>query len=62
MSPIEYVISIRIERACELLRDSNLSIKNVAHSVGFTDCLYFSKVFKRIVGIPPTEYREKNGN
>ncbi len=55
-SPKEYLTAVRINAATALLRDSSLNITAVARSVGFTDSLYFSKVFRRIKGMPPTEY------
>ena len=58
-SPVEYLTRYRIQRARQLLRHSPLSIGAVATSVGFEDPFYFSRVFKREVGVSPTEYREK---
>lgn len=53
----EYLIEYRIRKACELLPNKDLSIGNISRSVGYTDPLYFSKIFKQIKGITPTEYR-----
>ena len=55
-SPIDYLTEYRINEACNLLRSSNLSIAEVAISVGFFDQFYFSRVFKKAVGIPPSKY------
>ena len=46
----------RINEACKLLRAGNLSIAEVAVSVGFFDQFYFSRVFKRAKGVPPSKY------
>ena len=54
---IEYVIKLRIEKAQELLRDTNLKIYEIAHMVGYSDFKYFNRVFKKITSITPTEYR-----
>ena len=48
---------MRIIRACEYLRSSNLSIGQVAERCGFTDQNYFAKVFKKILGKTPSQYR-----
>ena len=56
---IEYLTNIRIDRAKELLESSNLSIKEICVSCGYTDPNYFSRSFKKNVGVTPTEYKEK---
>lgn len=56
MSPNEYLTQYRINQACVLLRTSDLSIGEIASSVGFDDQLYFSRVFKKLKGIPPSHY------
>lgn len=58
ISPGNYIIRLRIKKACALLENSNYSIKTVAYSTGFSDQLYFSKVFKKLVGMTPTQYRK----
>jgi len=55
-SPIDYLTEYRINEACNLLRNSSLSIAEVAISVGFFDQFYFSRVFKKAVGVPPSRY------
>lgn len=57
LSPMEYIISLRIKRACELIRHSDLAIKEIAESVGWHDQLYFSRIFKNKTGYPPSAYR-----
>lgn len=52
-----YVAALRMERACELLKRPELSVKAVAYSVGYHDQLYFSKVFKRATSLTPSEYK-----
>ena len=52
-----YLTEYRVERAKELLEDISTNIKDVSINVGYRDSNYFAKVFKRIVGITPTEYR-----
>ena len=55
-SPIDYLTGYRISEACYLLKNSNLSIAEIAVSVGFFDQFYFSRVFKKIKNVPPSKY------
>ena len=54
---INYLTNLRIEKAKVLLKDVSFNIKEVGASVGYTDSNYFTKVFKRAVGMSPSEYR-----
>lgn len=54
---INYLTNVRIEKAKVLLKDVSFNIKEVGASVGYTDSNYFTKVFKRAVGMSPSEYR-----
>lgn len=60
MSPQEYLINYRIQIACNLLEDKSLTIGQVSHSCGYPDPLLFSKIFKKIKGVSPTEYKKNN--
>ncbi|GHT43602.1 hypothetical protein FACS189438_1130 [Bacteroidia bacterium] len=55
ISPIEYLSQVRINKAIELLRNSEMSVKEVCFSCGFKSPQYFSRVFKQQVGITPRE-------
>ena len=55
---IDYLTNIRIERAKELLADSDVSIKEICSEVGYADPNYFSRIFKKVTGVTPTEYKE----
>ena len=55
---VDYLNSYRIGQARELLKASNLSINEIAYSTGFQDARYFSKLFKKYVGITPKDYRK----
>lgn len=57
VSPKEYLLDYRIQQACQLLKQTDLSVQSIAHSVGFEDNLYFSKVFKKYKSCTPSEYR-----
>lgn len=59
ISPQAFLINYRIDRACEFLANSALSIRDVAHSVGYEDPLLFSRVFKKAKNVPPSEYRKE---
>lgn len=56
---IDYLSNLRTQKAKRLLKNTNLRIYEIAEKVGYRDAYYFSAAFKRIVGINPTEYREK---
>ena len=60
MTPIDFVRHIRIMKAIEMLKNTNDTLANIAYAVGFSDPKYFSKVFKKEMGIIPSDYREKN--
>ena len=51
---------VRIEKAKELLRTTETKLYHIAEKTGYQDGKYFSKVFTKIVGIKPKEYREKH--
>lgn len=55
---IDYVTMARMQKAKDLLRDQSKSIKEISAETGYADPNYFSKLFKKIVGLTPTEYRE----
>lgn len=54
VTPVDFLNQRRIDKAVGLLRDG-ASVKDAAEAVGFSDAFYFSKVFKRIRGVPPSE-------
>ena len=58
LSIIDYINSRKISRAESLLMNKNLSIKEVAETVGFSDQMYFSKVFKKFKGMSPSEFKK----
>ena len=57
-SPKTYLKEIRIREACVLLQMTNFPVSEVADKTGFADSLYFSKVFRLMVGKTPTEFRK----
>ena len=56
----EYVNKIRIERACRLISETELSITEVAEQTGFSSARYFSTAFKQYMGVTPTQYKAKS--
>lgn len=56
---IKYLMEIRIESACKLLKETQLGISDISYKVGYMDRQYFNRVFKKIMGIAPIEYRNK---
>ncbi|CAI6075536.1 response regulator [Cohnella sp. JJ-181] len=55
----EYVTHLRLSRAMELLRDSELKIGDIAERVGYPDVRHFSQVFRKKAGCTPSEYRQE---
>jgi len=58
--PNEYLTRYRIQKACVLLKNHHLSIGEAAYSTGFSDQLYFSRVFKKYTGVPPSKYGDSH--
>ncbi len=59
ISPGRYLVSKKMEHACQLLLQSGQSIGEIAYAVGYRDPLSFSKQFKKHFGISPSEFRQK---
>lgn len=62
MNFLEYINQCRIDAAKEMLKDIRYNIGEVAEASGFQDSRYFSKVFKKAVGISPSDYRSRQMN
>jgi AraC family transcriptional regulator, L-rhamnose operon transcriptional activator RhaR len=62
ISPINYIISVRISRAQEMLNNSKLNISEIARETGFSDSNYFSRAFKKLTGVSPRLYRKQQLN
>ena len=58
MTPSQYVIDLRINVACDLLKNHTMSVKAVAACVGYDDPQFFSKLFKKRTGMSPKSYKE----
>ena len=57
MTFTKYLTSLRMEKACQLLEEADLSIYQVSEAVGIKDYFYFNKLFKRTIGETPAHYR-----
>jgi AraC-like DNA-binding protein len=57
MTPQQYIIKYRINKACELMENKGLTIGDISRSVGYEDTLGFSKIFKKEKGMSPKKYR-----
>lgn len=55
----KYLEGLRIEKACELIRNSDLNIEAIATEVGYTSSLSFRRAFKKVMGMPPVELSMK---
>ena len=60
VSPINYLISRRIEESRFLLRETDHSLSLIAQMLGFSSLSYFSQSFRRVQGVSPMEYRKQN--
>ncbi|ARD42870.1 AraC family transcriptional regulator [Colwellia sp. PAMC 21821] len=57
-SPIQHFINMKIQHACSQLDNSDIAIKDIASGLGYSDPYYFSRLFKKLVGISPKQYRD----
>lgn len=60
LSPMEYVMKVRLHRAVELLKDDSMSVQEVAMAVGFNTHSFFSECFKREFNMTPRQWRTRN--
>ena len=59
MTPTQYITAMRLKYAEQMLLETELSIKEIAKSVGFSDQLYFSKIFSSHFGASPSDFRKR---
>ena len=60
-SPQEFLITYRMNKADRLLRTTRLSIKDIGNAVGYPDQLHFSRAFKNVYGLSPSQWRKREG-
>ncbi len=58
LSPMDYLIVLRMNRARQLMAQTDLAVGEIAVAVGYQDQMYFSRLFKKKVGLTPSEYRQ----
>ena len=56
-SPVDYFIYLKVQHACSLLILTQLAIKEISQAVGYRDSYYFSRLFRKVMGVSPSEYR-----
>lgn len=59
-SPMDYLIYLRIQRACQYLDHTDYRVQEIAREVGYDDPYYFSRLFKKVMNSSPSEYRKKD--
>ena len=59
ISPISYLLQLRLQDSCTLLRSTNHSLSQIAHIVGFSSPSYFSQIFRKSMGMTPSDYRAR---
>ncbi|MDF2988930.1 MAG: DNA-binding protein AraC-type [Eubacterium sp.] len=62
LSPMQYLLNIRIKRACELLEETDMKVGEIAHSVGFSNQQRFNDMFKKQTNMTPMQYRNSSKN
>jgi AraC-like DNA-binding protein len=60
ISPLQYVNSKKVERAQLLLYTTDMHVKEVAYALGFSDYSYFIRMFRKMTGFTPQDYRYKS--
>ncbi len=55
-TPVEFIRSVKLDKAATLLEKSDMNIAQIAYSVGFATCNYFAKSFKIKFGVLPSDY------
>jgi AraC family transcriptional regulator of arabinose operon len=58
-SPMDYFIHLKIQHACTLLSLTSRTIHDIGYEIGYDDPYYFSRIFKKIIGVSPRQYREQ---
>ena len=58
---IDYITKLRIEKAKEIIRNSQMSVQEICFIVGYHDPNYFSRIFKKYVGLTPSKYKKEFG-
>lgn len=62
ISPSQFIINRRLEKAMDMIKYSDLNLKEISFKVGFESNMYFSRIFKKKIGMTPSEFRLKGAN
>lgn len=57
VSPIQHFLHLKVEQACQMLDTTDLSFTQISSQLGYDDNYYFSRLFKKVMGLSPTDYR-----
>ncbi|WP_443937700.1 AraC family transcriptional regulator [Pedobacter sp. MW01-1-1] len=55
--PLNYFTQLKIQKSCQLIFNTNTKIKDIAYNLGYSDAYYFSRLFKKQIGVSPEKYR-----
>jgi len=58
LAPIEFIRELRIKRAAQLLKSGDFNVSQITYMIGMSDSRYFSKCFKKVYGVTPSEYKK----
>lgn len=58
--PLEYFFRLKVQASCVILEATDLSVKQISHTFNYGDSLYFSRLFKKYIGISPQKYRRRS--
>lgn len=61
-APLAYFNKLKVQHACQMLDSTSLHINQICHKVGFDDCYYFSRLFRKVMGMSPLQYRNREIN
>lgn len=61
LTPVEFVREVRLKRAVQLMDSDGYTVSQIAYMTGFSDPKYFGRCFKKMMGMTPTEYKERKG-
>ncbi|OMF48236.1 hypothetical protein BK136_01485 [Paenibacillus amylolyticus] len=61
MKFVDFLVKLRVEKACRLLSASDMAVQDIALQVGYANAISFGRVFKRIMGVTPGDYRKQGG-
>lgn len=59
-SPIQYFIRLKIQKSCQYLYFTDMKIKEISNKIGYNDPYYFSRLFKKLMGMSPAKYRSSH--